>query len=183
MFQKEGDPVAVAVSVINTWDELEDPPELVRDVETLRGFLRRRGLDDGVGARDLTAFRALRRRLRSAFDAHDEETAVERLNEVLRESGARRQLERDGDGWRFRYAGRTMDVLASSSASSLLEAISEDGWERFGVCAGSPCCCVFVDRSRNRSRRFCSDLCADRIAQASLRDRRRRASRGEATKW
>ena len=177
MFQKEGDPVAVAVFVVNTWDELADPPELIPDVETLRGFLRRRGLDDAVGARELTAFRALRRRLRTAFDAHDEEAAVECLNEILRDSGARRQLERDGYGWRFAYAGRTMDVLAASSASSLLEAIGEDGWERFGVCAGSPCCCVFVDRSKNRSRRFCSDLCADRIAQASLRDRRRR-SRG-----
>jgi predicted RNA-binding Zn ribbon-like protein len=173
VFQKEGDPVALAVYVINTWDELEDPPELVRDVETLRGFLRRRGLDDVVGGRELTAFRALRGRLRAAFDAEDEETAVARLNDVLRDSAAKRRLERDGRGWRFRYVGRTMDVLAATSASSLLEAISEDGWERFGVCAGSPCCCVFVDRSKNRSRRFCSDLCADRIAQATYRDRRR----------
>ena len=173
MFQREGDPVAVAVYVINTWDELEDPPELIRDVDTLRGFLLRRGLDDDVGGRELTAFRALRRHLRAAFDADDEDTAVARLNEVLRESAAKRQLERDDGDWRFSYSGRTMDVLAAATASSLLEAISEDGWERFGVCAGSPCCCVFVDRSKNRSRRFCSELCADRIAQASYRERRR----------
>jgi predicted RNA-binding Zn ribbon-like protein len=56
---------------------------------------------------------------------------------------------------------------------SLLEAIRDDGWDRFGICAGAPCCCVFVDRSKNRSRRFCSDLCADRVAQALHRERRR----------
>jgi len=75
--------------------------------------------------------------------------------------------------WRLEWSGRLTDTIASATAMSLLEAIRTDGWERFGLCAGAPCCCVFVDRSKNRSRRFCSDLCADRVAQALHRRRRR----------
>jgi predicted RNA-binding Zn ribbon-like protein len=173
MFQRADDPVALAVSVVNTWDELNDPPELIRDVATLRGFLRKRGFDAEPGEPELAAFRSLRDRLRASFDTTDEDTAVAGLNEVLRSSEARRQLERDDGGWSFGYVGRLVDVIAATTASSLLEAIREDGWDRFGVCAGSPCCCVFVDRSKNHSRRFCSDLCADRVAQAAHRERRR----------
>ena len=88
-----------------------------------------------------------------AFDVPDEETAVVFLNRILGESDAVPQLEREGLEWRFRYVGSLLDVLSASTASSLLEAIRVDGWERFGRCAGSPCCCVYVDRSRNRSRR------------------------------
>jgi len=59
------------------------------------------------------------------------------------------------------------------SSASLLEAIRDDGWERFGICDAAPCCCVYVDRSKNRRRRYCSQLCTDRAAQAAYRSRRR----------
>ena len=50
----------------------------------------------------------------------------------------------------------------------------DSGLTRFGRCLANPCRCVFVDRSRNRSRRYCCDLCADRANQAAARRRRRR---------
>lgn len=180
MFQSPDDPVALAIYVANTWDELDDPPEQLRDVAVLRGFLARRGFAEeaqAAGERELAAVRALRDRLRAAFAVADEETAVALLNEVLHEAEAKRQLERVGRAWRFVYRGPLVDVLAASTASSLLDAIREDGWPRFGVCAAAPCCCVFVDRSRNRSRRYCSELCADRVAQAAYRSRRRETRR------
>ena len=73
----------------------------------------------------------------------------------------------------MKWAGPVADSLAATTAMSLLEAIRDDGWERFGICAGAPCCCVFVDRSKNRTRRFCCSLCADRVAQSLYRARRR----------
>jgi predicted RNA-binding Zn ribbon-like protein len=179
MFQKPDDPVALAVDLINTWDELEDPPELLRDTASLRRFLDRRGYSDEArrtSGRDVARARALRNVLRTTFELGDEAAAVRSLNRILRESHAKPQFERDGDEWRLRWVGGVVDVLGSTTALSLLEAIRDDGLERFGICAGAPCCCVFVDRSRNRSRRFCSDLCADRVAQAALRVRRRRAT-------
>lgn len=179
MFQSPDDPVKLAIDVINTWDELEPPPERLPDVATLRRFLARRGFESeakGAGGRELGEVRALRDRLRAAFDVPDEETAVVFLNRILGESRAVPQLEREGREWRFRYVGPLLDVLSATTASSLLDAIRADGWDRFGRCAGSPCCCVFVDRSRNRSRRYCSALCADRVAAAAYRSRRRASS-------
>jgi predicted RNA-binding Zn ribbon-like protein len=174
MFQRPDDPVALAVALTNTWDELEDPPELLRDIGVLRRFFHRHGLErEGRRAteRDLAEARALRDRLRATFEVDAEKTAVGLLNQILRQSDAKPQWEHDGAAWRLRWVGAPLAVLASTAAMSLLEAIRDDGWERFGTCAAAPCCCVFVDRSRNHSRRYCSALCADRVAQAAYRRR------------
>ena len=156
MFQKDDDPVRLAVDLVNTWDLLEEDPELLRDAASLRRFLSRRGYGEAP-------------RRPSGRDLAD----VRELNGVLRRSAAKPQFELAGEEWRVEWVGRLPDSIASVTAMSLLEAIRDDGWERFGICAGAPCCCVFVDRSKNRSRRFCSDLCADRVAQALHRERRR----------
>jgi predicted RNA-binding Zn ribbon-like protein len=174
-FQKPGDPVALAVDLANTWDTLEDDPELLPDAASLGRFLSRRGYGEAVRptSRDLAQVRALRNALRAAFTAPSEADAVTELNTVLSRSKARPELARSGDGWRITWVGTLGDSIASTTAMSLLEAIRDDGWDRFGMCAGAPCCCVFVDRSKNRSRRFCCDLCADRVAQSLHRARRR----------
>lgn len=175
MFQKANDPVALAVDLVNTWDELEPDPEQLRDASALRRFLARHGYGEGLrtSSRDVVQVRVLRDSLRVAFTAEDEEAAVRELNGVLGRSAAKPQFERSGQEWGVRWVGRVCDSVATATAMSLLEAIRDDGWDRFGICAGAPCCCVFVDRSKNRSRRFCSDLCADRVAQALHRELRR----------
>jgi predicted RNA-binding Zn ribbon-like protein len=146
----------------------------LRDAPTLKRFLARHGYEPRrLSSRDLAEARALRDALRAAFTARDEDTAVRELNGVLAGSAAKPQFQRSGEEWGVRWVGRVSDSVATAAAMSLLEAIRDDGWDRFGICAGAPCCCVFVDRSKNRSRRFCSDLCADRVAQALHRERRR----------
>ena len=175
MFQSPDDPVALAVALVNTWDELENPPELLHDVDSLQRFLDRHGRETDVAARDLQRVRALRGSLRAAFEVDADDAAVAALNGILQESRARPQLQRVDGRWELAWTGPTVEVLAATTAMSLLEAIRDDGRDRFGICAGAPCCCVFVDRSKNRSRRFCSDLCADRVAQAAHRARRRAA--------
>jgi predicted RNA-binding Zn ribbon-like protein len=179
MFQKEHDPVKLAVDLLNTWDLLEPDPELLRDTATLKRFLARRGFGDALrtSGRDLAEVRRLRDDLRSAFTASGDDAAVAILNNVLSRSKAKPQFGRAGQGWALRWTGRVSDVVAAQTAMSLLEAIRDDGWERFGICAGAPCCCVFVDRSKNRSRRFCSQLCADRVAQSLHRERVRETRR------
>jgi predicted RNA-binding Zn ribbon-like protein len=173
MFQPPDDPVAFAVALVNTWDELEDPPELLRDAAVLRRFLARHRFEREP---ELEEVRGLRDRLRAAFEVDDEPSAVDVLNGILLGSEAKPQLVGGSGAWQLRWVGRPLDVLASTAATSLLEAIRVDGRERFGICAADPCCCVFVDRSRNRSRRYCSSLCADRVAQAAhLRRLRARA--------
>ena len=175
IFQSPDDPVALAVDLANTWDTLEADPELLRDVASLKRFLTRQGFGTAprVGVRDLHQVRSVRNSLQAAFAAANEERAVQELNRILSRTGAKPQLTRDGGGWRLKWVGSVADALAARTAMSLLEAIRDDGWERFGMCAGAPCCCVFVDRSKNRTRRFCCILCADRVAQSLYRARRR----------
>jgi predicted RNA-binding Zn ribbon-like protein len=72
---------------------------------------------------------------------------------------------------RLRTAFEAPDERAAAAA--LLEVIRAGEWSRFGFCAAAPCCCVYLDRSKNRSRRYCCDLCADRVNQAAYRRRRR----------
>jgi len=184
MFQKANDPVALAVDLVNTWDELESDPELLRDTATLKRFLARRGYGEPLrtSSRDLAQVRVLRDSLRAAFTAQDEEAAVRELNGVLARSAAKPQFERRGQEWEVKWVGRVSESVATATAMSLLEAVRDDGWDRFGICAGAPCCCVFVDRSKNHSRRFCSDLCADRVAQALHRERTRSAQRRSSSR-
>ena len=169
------DDVALAVDLANTWETLEPPNERLRDVGSLRRVLEHHGHADAAGAatdRDVAAARVLRDRLRDAFVAADEEKAVASLNELLARAPAPR-LVRDGRTWRFGWDESTPAFLGPTTATALLEAIRRDGFERFGTCRGTPCTGVFVDRSRNRSRRYCCELCADRVAQARSRGRRR----------
>ena len=176
---RERDSIALAVALVNTWDVLNDPPEILRDVERLQFVLRAFGLEeeaDRATERDLVPIRRMRDHLRRAFEAGDEALAVAELNELAREAGAVPQLERENGGWAFRYGvGRRplATELAGRSAVALLGVVEREGWARVGRCAASPCCCVFVDRSRNRSRRYCCDLCADRATQAAARRRRK----------
>jgi predicted RNA-binding Zn ribbon-like protein len=176
---RERDSIALAVALANTWDVLNDPPEHLDDIQMLRLILRAFGLEaeaERAKEGDLAPLRAMRDRLRKAFGANGEAAAVEELNSLAREAGAIPQLERKNGGWTFRYGvGRRslVDELAGRSSVALLGVIEEGGWRRFGRCAASPCCCVFVDRSRNRSRRYCCHWCADRATQAAARRRRK----------
>ena len=174
-FQPAGDPVALAVDLLNTADVLATPPELLADPDALRRFLRRHAFEDEPGDADVHAVRTVRGSLRKAFTAPDESAAAEALNELLRNAGATPQLERNESGWQFNYRPARPSIassLAAAAAVPLLEAIRDGEWNRLGGCEAVPCSRVFVDRSRNRSRRFCSGTCADRFAQAALRRRR-----------
>jgi predicted RNA-binding Zn ribbon-like protein len=174
-----GGGVALAVDLLNSWDELEPEPDLLSP-RWLRRYLEFHGLVDAaarVSEDDVAEARELRERLRRGFDAASEEEGVAALNAILRDLGEPPQLEREGRTWQFRYGrreGKAIEVVGPSAALGLLEAIREHGLDRFGHCSAAPCRCVFVDRSRNRSRRYCCELCADRANQAASRRRRKK---------
>jgi predicted RNA-binding Zn ribbon-like protein len=174
----EKDAIGLAVGLVNTWDVLHEPPERLDDVERLRLILRWFELPDAAdraAEADLASVRRVRDRLRRAFEASTEADAVQELNALARSGRAVPQLERANGGWTFRYGagGALAADLAARTSVALLGVIERDGWDRFGVCAAAPCCCVYVDRSRNRSRRYCCELCADRATQAAARRRRK----------
>jgi predicted RNA-binding Zn ribbon-like protein len=174
------DGMTFVLRLLNSWDELEPEPDLLRDPAIAGRFLRRHGFDEAgasADARELEALRALRTRVRQAWDAPDDETAVELLNALLAECDVHPYLQPGPNGaWAFRWdaPGRLASTFAPGlCAAALLEEIERNGRRRLGSCAGAPCRCAFVDRSRNRSRRYCSDRCADRVNQAAHRRRLR----------
>jgi predicted RNA-binding Zn ribbon-like protein len=61
-------------------------------------------------------------------------------------------------------------VLAAVTRMAL-----HDDWARFKACCNSPCHAGFVDRTRNRSARYCSPGCGSQASMRALRERRRQA--------
>ena len=178
----ETDALGLAVGLVNAWDELEDPPEIIRDVPQIARWLRLHaepGLDE-VAERltnaDLERLKTVRGQLRQAFEAETEAEAVEVLNRLLRQAKAVPQLSAEAGRWTYEVPSeRASDAIAAFSAMGVLDAIRTGSWQRFGICRGDPCRCVYVDRSKNRSRTYCCQACADRMNAAAYR--RRKAAR------
>ena len=170
------DPVGLAAALVNTWDELHEEHERLPDTTSFKAFLGAHGHEEAAAdatSRELRAAWRLRDRLRRAWEAPTEDAAVAALNEVVADAHAVPRLVRDWSGrWRFRYGASSW--LAAETGIALLDAILTEGWDRFGTCEAPPCRNVFIDRSRNRGRRYCSTACANRAAQAAHRARLRK---------
>ena len=175
----ERDDVGLAVDLANTWETLDPPNERLVDLARLRRILVYHGHEAAAATAtesDVMTVRSLRDALRETFFVDDEAAAVAHLNALLEGIPAPRLL-RDGEGWRFGWEETSRAFLPGTTAVALLDAIHRYGFGRFGVCVGAPCTGVYVDRSRNASRRYCCWLCADRVTQAAARARRRKAHR------
>ena len=55
---------------------------------------------------------------------------------------------------------------------AMVDVIRADELSRLGVCADATCDGIVLDLSRNRSRRYCSAACGNRLAVAAYRARR-----------
>ena len=81
----------------------------------------------------------------------------------------------DGDGWHVHFHGQDDSLAtgwAAGCATGLALALGSDLAGRLGVCAAPRCDRVYVDTSRNTSRRFCSTACQNRVKAAAFRARR-----------
>lgn len=118
-------------------------------------------------------------RLRSVFEAVDRrdlDTGAATLNELMGEHEARPELSRhDGEPWHLHFHARSAEPaqgVASSCATALAMVVGSDAASRLGVCGADNCDRVFVDASRNGTRRFCSTACQNRAKAAAFRARR-----------
>ncbi len=128
--------------------------------------------------RDLVEVREVRRRLRSVFEAPDQEAAAATLNELLADTRATPRISLHGDGPHLHFEpsrGRVAEWLGAASAMGLGVVLCDHGLERFGTCAAGDCDDAFVDTSRNRSRRHCSTSCTTRENVAEFRRRQKAA--------
>lgn len=123
---------------------------------------------------ELDEVRRLRPRLRRLWEL-DEDGVADLVNELLRESAALPQLVRH-DGWGYHlHATPTgaplADRMAVEAAMALLDVVRSEALDRMRVCEADGCADVFVDLSRNRSRRYCGTTCSNRVNVAAFRSR------------
>jgi predicted RNA-binding Zn ribbon-like protein len=145
-------------------------------VEQARGFLEAHDFSgiEAVTEADLAELHAVREGLSGVFHAPDERVAATRLNDLLERYEVSPYLT-DHDGrWHLHYAPESAPVgrrVASDVVMGLAALIADYGFERLGTCAADNCADVFVDTSRNKSRRYCNDVCSSRTNVAAYRAR------------
>jgi CGNR zinc finger/Putative stress-induced transcription regulator len=133
-----------------------------------------------AGPKDVARLRAHRARLDAvavACEAGNSAAAIGMLNALLAETGAIPQIvAHDGRGPHIhvsRPAAPMSDRIAAHLAMGLAELVVAGEGQRVRCCASPACREVFVDLSRNRSRRYCdSRTCGNRLHVAAYRARR-----------
>ena len=174
------EPVTMAVDLVNTLEAADDTEQLnsPADVQT---FLdeHTEGWPEAatsVSDKDLHEVRALRARLRDVFDSPDEDVASQRLNALLADVDALPKVSMHNGTPHLHFEPTQATParwLGAVTAMGLSAVLVEEGLGRFGICASTTCDDIYVDASRNRSRRHCSDTCSTRENVAAYRARQR----------
>jgi predicted RNA-binding Zn ribbon-like protein len=132
-----------------------------------------------VTDRQAVSLAAYAAQMRKVFEATDREDLVEAaavLNHLLKQTGARPRLDPLATGgYHVHFHGSTDGLAtgwAAGCATGLALAIGTDLAGRLGVCEADRCDRVYVDTSKNSSRRFCSTSCQNRTKVAHFRQRR-----------
>jgi len=177
--------ISVAVSLVNTLTPGEargrgyQPPAGEAACAAVTAALRtgqRSARDVTVAeATDLAVAAGMLRAVFDAVEAEQVDDAARMLNTMLAETGARPRLDQhDGEPWHLHFHGRDDSLAqgwAAGCATGLAVVLGTDMYKRLGVCTASRCDRVYVDVSRNGTRRFCSTACQNRVKAAAFRAR------------
>ncbi|GAB2976354.1 CGNR zinc finger domain-containing protein [Saccharothrix stipae] len=162
-----------AVALVNSAEE----PDTMTAPAQLDAFFAEHGY---TGSRthdqaELEAIRALRAPLRRLLTS-DRDTAVGIVNDILaRHQVVPRLVRHDGFDYHLHVsdpATPLADRIAVDTAMAMVDLIRADEMSRLAVCADDTCDGLVLDLSRNRSRRYCSTTCGNRIAVAAYRARK-----------
>jgi predicted RNA-binding Zn ribbon-like protein len=171
----------MAVDLVSTEPDERHPDDPLASADGLRQFLASRPwMASRARAADLGPLRDLRTELRAVFDdaaEHRSAEMVRRLNDLLERHPQRPSISgHDDSDWHLHVVpseGPVDAEFAAGAVMGLALAFLDVGPDRFGTCAAEGCRRAFLDTSRNRSRRYCSERCATRENVAALRSRRR----------
>jgi len=163
-----------AAALVNTSGRDHDDLETVADLDR---FVREWGWT-GSRRRDrdeLDQVRSLRPTLRQLWE-RDEDGIVVLVNRLLTKTRALPQLVRH-DEWDYHLHATSpqaplADRMAVEAAMAFVDVVRQRELDRLLVCDAEDCNDVLVDLSKNRSRRYCSTTCANRVNVAAFRARR-----------
>ncbi len=194
---------ALCLDFANTliWRVTESPRELLKTYEDLVMWSQYLGILSGAHvkrlrqqakAHPIAAREALRRALilREAIyqicsslisNKRLNTKDLEEFNHFVAGAYSQTQIEitQQGFRWRWRAEEESLPGVLWPIARSMGELLTSSDWKRIGQCAGAGCGWLFLDKSRNRSRRWCdmSDCGHRTNARLSYRRRRARAKR------
>ena len=167
----------MVVDLVNTLpgfdddDTLQTPDDLARFLETnpYTGTIRR-------DAEELASVRDLRARLRELW-AVDRVGAVPIVNDMLADGQALPRLViHDEYDWHI-HATSDDSPLATrmmvEAAMAFVDVIRADEYDRIRVCAADDCASVYIDYSKNGSKRYCdTGNCGNRMNVIAYRARK-----------
>ncbi|HEU4466412.1 MAG TPA: CGNR zinc finger domain-containing protein [Agromyces sp.] len=134
------------------------------------GFSGRRDGD----RRELDEVRAIRDRLREIWTLERDEMA-DVVNAILEETNATPKLMRHDDlDWHIHAVSQESPLaerMLVEAAMALVDVIRADETRRLAQCDADDCTGVFVDLSKNASKRYCSVRCGNRMAARAHRAR------------
>jgi hypothetical protein len=140
----------------------------------LREFDPTANLDD---LRELSTYALDLRAVFEAVDAGDIDAACTRVNTLLRETNAAPVLIRhDDEPWHLHFHAPGVSWArgwVAPMATALAVVLGNPVHDRLGVCTAPACDRVYVDVSRNGTKRFCSTACQNRVKAATFRARHR----------
>jgi predicted RNA-binding Zn ribbon-like protein len=187
---------SLSLDFANTWSDRGRPEtEKLRGYLDLLAFARQSGLSTGAwetrlaaraerdpqaAAAALARGRDLRENLYRIFSAvaaslPPAPADLERLNAALPEVLSHLRLERreEGFGWTWAAPAEPLEAPLLPILRSAAELLTSAELPQVRECAAVDCTWLFLDRSRNRSRRWCSmETCGNR-AKAHRHYRRR----------
>jgi predicted RNA-binding Zn ribbon-like protein len=130
-----------------------------------------------LGAAHVAAFTALAQQLRLVFAALSEtdvDGGAAVLNDLLARHPAHPYLGKEDGHWRLHHHpadAALVPMWTAICAEGLARLIGDGHADRLGTCERPGCGRVFIDESKNASRRFCSTACQNRVKAAAFRRR------------
>lgn len=173
-----------AVDLVNTAPERssEGVDGLV-DLEDLDRFLDERPYSGRLqrDAEELAAMRSIRPRLHALWTV-GRDGAVPLVNAMLSDGGALPQLvsHKGFEQWHIHATDDQEPLMTRvlvETAMAFVDVIRADEYDRVQVCDADDCASVFIDYSRNKSKRYCdTGNCGNRMNVNAYRRRKARES-------
>jgi predicted RNA-binding Zn ribbon-like protein len=152
------------------------------DLEEMQGFLTAHaewftpGTPLELTSAEANRAAATAQLVRAVALADAEDDVLDRLNELLALARPRPYATQHDGELHLHYArpeASALEQLTTTVAMGLSQVVVQHGWRRLGVCSAEGCDDVYVDTSRNASRRYCSNTCASRSTVAAYRARQK----------
>ena len=163
-----------------SWRGSDPPSEALRDLDDLLAWCASAGAqDDAVidrlgswwraqpaqGAEVFSEAIGLREVMYRVLSGEPASADLGRINDALRATPQRKRLERDGDGyaWQTEEAMPSTTTLLAPVLWSAGDLLTRPEVRRVRQCANDRCRWLFLDDSKNASRRWCSmSMCGNR---------------------